>query len=102
MDLCESSVALSRCGGARHLAGNCSVRAGSLLLLFAAVVPLPRRISDPRSFVNTPGNFVTAAYVLHGSVLFDAAVALENADLTIQGPTAATHAPWISGALLAR
>ena len=61
-----------------------------VLLVLGAAVPAGAQNLDPRSFVNTPVgiNFVTAAYgYSNGNVLFDAAVALENADLTIQGPT---------------
>ncbi len=60
-------------------------------LLVAAAVPAAAQNLDPRSFVNTPVgiNFLTVAYGYStGNVLFDASVALENADLTIQGPTA--------------
>jgi len=59
-------------------------------LLVAAAVPAAAQNLDPRSFVNTPVgiNFLTVAYGYStGNVLFDASVALENADLTIQGPT---------------
>ncbi|HMU60720.1 MAG TPA: hypothetical protein PKA66_02975 [Gemmatimonadales bacterium] len=64
-----------------------------LLLLASTCVasPLFGQNLDPRSFVNTPVgiNFVSLAYgYSSGNVLFDAAVALENADLTIQGPNA--------------
>jgi hypothetical protein len=63
-----------------------------LLVLASTCVasPLFGQNLDPRSFVNTPVgiNFVTLAYgYSSGNVLFDAAVALENADLTVQGPT---------------
>jgi hypothetical protein len=62
-----------------------------LLLLASACVasPLFGQNLDPRSFVNTPVgiNFAILAYGhSSGNVLFDAAVALDNADLTIQGP----------------
>jgi hypothetical protein len=55
----------------------------------AATTPLGAQNLDPRSFVNTPVgvNFLIAGYGYStGNVLFDAAVALENAELTIQGP----------------
>lgn len=61
------------------------------LLLLAAAVPAEAQSLDPRSFVNTPVgiNFASLAYgYSSGNVLFDAAVALENAELTIHGPTA--------------
>jgi hypothetical protein len=60
------------------------------LVLLGSATPLSAQNLDPRSFVNTPVgiNFVTVAYgYSNGNVLFDAAVAIENADLTIQGPT---------------
>jgi hypothetical protein len=63
-----------------------------LLVLLAFATPLSAQNLDPRSFVNTPVgiNFATAVYgYSSGNVLFDASVALENADLTIQGPTGA-------------
>lgn len=60
------------------------------MLVVAAAAPAAAQSLDPRSFVNTPVgiNFLTAAYgYSNGNVLFDASVALENADLTVQGPT---------------
>jgi hypothetical protein len=57
----------------------------------AAATPALAQNLDPRSFVNTPVgiNFIIAGYGYStGNVLFDAAVALENAELTIQGPNA--------------
>ena len=60
------------------------------LAFLCAALPAFAQNLDPRSFVNTPVgiNFVTLGYgYSSGNVLFDAAVALENADLTIQGPT---------------
>ena len=60
-----------------------------VLLLLGAATPGAAQNLDPRSFVNTPVgiNFVTAAYGYStGNVLFDAAIALDNADLTVQGP----------------
>jgi len=62
----------------------------SALLLFVAATPVRAQNLDPRSFVNTPVgiNFLIAGYGYStGNVLFDPAVALENAELTIQGPT---------------
>jgi hypothetical protein len=61
-----------------------------LLASLCLATPLFGQNLDPRSFVNTPVgiNFVSLAYgYSSGNVLFDAAVALENADLTIQGPS---------------
>jgi len=63
-----------------------------ILLLFTVMgaTPAAAQSLDPRSFVNTPVgiNFVTAAYGYStGNVLFDAAIAIDNADLTVQGPT---------------
>jgi len=61
-----------------------------LLLLLCIATPALAQNLDPRSFVNTPVgvNFLIAGYGYStGNVLFDAAVALENADLTIQGPS---------------
>ena len=60
------------------------------LMAMCSAAPAVAQNLDPRSFVNTPVgiNFVTVAYgYSNGNVLFDAAVAIENADLTIQGPT---------------
>lgn len=60
------------------------------LLVVAGAAPAAAQNLDPRSFVNTPVgiNFVTLGYGHStGNVLFDASVALDNADLTIQGPT---------------
>ena len=60
------------------------------LLVVAGTAPAAAQNLDPRSFVNTPVgiNFVTLGYGYStGNVLFDAAVAIEDADLTIQGPT---------------
>lgn len=61
------------------------------LLAVAAANPAGAQTLDPRSFVNTPVgiNFVTAAYGYStGNVLFDAAIAIDSADLTVQGPNA--------------
>jgi len=66
------------------------VRRILLLLSVMGATPAAAQSLDPRSFVNTPVgiNFVTAAYGYStGNVLFDAAIAIDNADLTIQGPT---------------
>lgn len=65
-----------------------------LLLLASTCVasPLLGQSLDPRAFVNTPVglNFLVGAYAYSsGSVLFDPAAQLENAQLTIQGPLAA-------------
>ncbi len=60
-----------------------------LLASICIATPAVGQNLDPRSFVNTPVgiNFVSLAYgYSSGNVLFDAAVALDNADLTIQGP----------------
>jgi len=60
------------------------------LLVVAGAAPAAAQNLDPRSFVNTPVgiNFVSVGYGYStGNVLFDAAVALDNADLTIQGPS---------------
>ena len=62
-----------------------------LLVLLAAATPAFGQSLDPRSFVNTPVgiNFASLAYGFStGNVLFDAALALENAELDIHGPTA--------------
>jgi len=67
------------------------VRRVVALLAVAGATPAGAQTLDPRSFVNTPVgiNFVTAAYGYStGNVLFDAAIAIEDADLTIQGPNA--------------
>lgn len=61
-----------------------------LPLLLCIATPAPAQNLDPRSFVNTPVgiNFITAAYGYStGNVLFDPSVALENAELRVQGPT---------------
>ncbi len=61
------------------------------LLLLAVAVPAGAQSLDPRSFVNTPVgiNFASLTYGYStGNVLFDAALALENAELEIHGPTA--------------
>lgn len=61
------------------------------LVLLAAATPAFGQSLDPRSFVNTPVgiNFASLAYGFStGNVLFDAALALENAELDIHGPTA--------------
>lgn len=60
------------------------------LLVSVVAAPVRAQSLDPRSFVNTPVgiNFATVAYGYStGNVLFDASVALKNAELTIQGPT---------------
>jgi hypothetical protein len=57
----------------------------------ATAAPALAQNLDPRSFVNTPVgiNFVIAGYGYStGNVLFDASVALKDAELTIQGPNA--------------
>jgi hypothetical protein len=64
-----------------------------LLLLASTCVatPLLGQNLDPRSFVNTPVgiNFLIVGYGYStGNVLFDPAIALEDADLTLQGPSA--------------
>jgi len=64
-----------------------------LLLLASTCVasPLFGQNLDPRSFVNTPVgiNFLIVGYGYStGNVLFDPAIALEDADLTLQGPSA--------------
>jgi len=65
-------------------------RLTALFLLLGAVTPARAQNLDPRSFVNTPVgiNFLIGGYGYStGNVLFDPAVALDNAELTIQGPT---------------
>jgi hypothetical protein len=59
-------------------------------LVVAGAAPAAAQNLDPRSFVNTPVgvNFLILGYGYStGNVLFDPSIALENADLTVQGPS---------------
>jgi hypothetical protein len=71
--------------------GGGGARAWPLALALLAAAGSARAQSfDPRSFVNTPVgiNFVSGGYGYStGNVLFDPAIPLTNADLTIQGPS---------------
>jgi len=60
-----------------------------LVLVVGLTAPATAQSLDPRSFVNTPVgmNFVSAGYgYSSGNVLFDPSVALDSAELVIQGP----------------
>jgi len=66
------------------------VRRVLVLFLLAAAAPVEAQSFDPRSFVNTPVgiNFLIVGYgYSSGNVLFDPAITIEDADLTVQGPT---------------